>query len=293
LVLAAWPGLASAQEAAAAPTAEETARASCEWNPQWSRFTIGESIATGSMGLGLLLATLALEPPDGATWQGAILLDGPTRGSLRASSASARDTMADVSDVLLYALMAMPVIDAGVAWGVHGSPEVALEMMAMTAQSFALTSLVTQLTKRLVGRERPYGELCDPEDPAEQCAGGSRYESFLSGHTSLAFTSAGLVCAHHESLPLFGGGPADAAACVLAVGAATTVGAMRIGADRHYLSDVMMGAALGLLSGYALPNWLHYDIGDDDPRTGAPEGGRITPMATLGGAGFGYQHVWY
>ena len=55
---------------------------------------------------------------------------------------------------------------------------------------------------------------------------------------------------------------------------------------------VLVGAALGLPSGYALPSFLHYDIGETDPDTGMPEGGRVTPLATPGG-GLAYEHVWY
>jgi hypothetical protein len=274
--------------------AADAATESCAWNPRWSRFTVGESIATGSASLGLLVARLALRSPESARWTAPILLDTPTRNHLRGSTESARDTMADVSDGLLYALLAMPFVDAAIAWGVHGAPEVAAEMTAMNAQSFALTMLVTELTKRLVARRRPFMQSpdCNPDEP-ETCEGGSGNESFMSGHTSMAFTGAGLVCAHHQRLPLYGGGLADPAACAMAIAAATTVGTLRITADRHYLSDVLVGAALGLFSGYALPSFLHYDIGETDPDTGLPEGGRVTPLATPGGGGIAYEHVWY
>lgn len=286
----ATPSTASTQ---AAPSAEQAARSSCDWDPRWSRFTVAESIATGTMAVGILAARLALPEPTVARWQGAILIDEPMRDAFRRPSASGEEVAAEMSDWLLRATIAMPLIDAGVAWAVHGRPGVAAEMLAMSAQSFALTFLVTEVTKRLVARERPYGDQCGVGETSGSCGPGGRYKSFISGHTSTAFTGAGLVCAHHENLPLYGGGPADAAACVTAVGAATAVGMLRIAADRHYFSDVIMGAALGLLSGYALPNWLHYDIGEEDPDTDAPTGGTVTPIATPGGVGFGYQHIWY
>lgn len=285
-------GPAVAQERAE-QGASDAADEGCDWNPRWSRFTIAQSITTGSMGVGILIARLALPEPDEARWSGAILLDDTTRESLRGTTEASRETMAHISDGLLYALLAMPVVDAAIVWAAHSAPEVAAEMMAMNAQSFALTMLVTELTKRLVGRERPYMQGCDPTDPDAACGSERSYESFLSGHTSMAFTSAGLVCAHHQRLPIYGGGIADPAACTVAIAAATTVGTLRITADRHYLSDVVVGAALGLLSGYALPSFLHYDIGETDPDTGMPEGGRVTPLATPGGGGLAYEHVWY
>ena len=283
---------ATAQEQPGTGASEATTE-SCDWNPRWARFTVAESVATGSASVGILVARLALPEPDEARWTGAILLDTPTRDSLRGPTEASRDTMATISDGLLYALLAMPFVDAALVWGVHGAPEVAAEMAAMNAQSFALTMLVTELTKRLVGRERPYGQECPADSTAEECDSERRFESFMSGHTSMAFTGAGLVCAHHQRLPIYGGGVADPAACAMALAAATTVGTLRITADRHYLSDVVVGAALGLLSGYALPSFLHYDIGETDPDTGMPEGGRVTPLATPGGGGLAYEHVWY
>ena len=285
-------GPAVAQEHAATEARADSDE-SCAWNPNWSRFTVAESVATGSMSVGILIARLALPEPDEARWSRAILLDSPTRASLRGSTEASRETMASISDGLLYALIAMPFADAAIVWAAHDAPEVAAEMVAMNAQSFALTMLVTELTKRLVGRERPYMQECDPDDPDAACGTERSYESFLSGHTSMAFTGAGLVCAHHQRLPIYGGGVADPAACAMAIAAATTVGTLRITADRHYLSDVVVGAALGLLSGYALPSFLHYDIGETDPDTGMPEGGRVTPLATPGGGGLAYEHVWY
>lgn len=284
----------SGASSAEAPSPRSAAE-SLSWDERWGRFSIGESLATGSIAAGILAVELALPEPTAANWSGSLLMDDDVRLSLRGSSEGSRDTMDSASDALLGGLILMPMVDAGIALLVHQAPEVALQMMAINAQSFALTVLVTELTKRLVARERPYAQYggCDADEDSGDCASGNRYKSFLSGHTSLAFTGAGLVCAHHENLPLYGGGLADSAACAAAIGAATAVGVLRIGADRHHMSDVLFGAALGLVSGYALPNWLHYDLGEDDPETGEPSGGTITPIATPGGVGFGYQRIWY
>lgn len=275
---------------------EASSTPTCSWDEQWARFTVAESIATASMAAGILVTQLAL-PDTERRLTGGVLLDDGTRDLLRADTLSAQHTMASVSDALLYALMVMPFADAAIAWVAHDAPEVAAEMVAMNTQSMALTFLVTQVTKWAFGRARPYQAAClasAGDDPEAACPDESgHHESFLSGHTSMAFTSAGLICAHHENLPLYGGGAADPAACVMALAAATTVGTLRMTADRHYLSDVIMGAALGLVSGYALPSFLHYDIGETDPRTGRPENGRVAPVITSGGAGFGYEHVWY
>ncbi len=288
------PSAPNASLAAAAVGADGQAdEGSCAWDPRWTRFTVAESIATGSMALGILATHLVMPEPAAPRWQGAVLLDAPTRDLLRPAGVGGQEMAATTSDVFLGVLVAMPILDAGVAWAVHGQPELALQMVAISAQSFAFTFLVTQLTKRLVGRERPYGQRCESGETGGSCDTSDRYQSFLSGHSSTAFTAAGLVCAHHTNMPLYGGGPADMAACTSAVGVATAVAMLRVAGDRHYLSDVLMGAALGLFSGYLLPSFLHYDIGDDDARTGEPAGGTVAPIPTPGGVGFGYQRVWY
>lgn len=81
----------------------------------------------------------------------------------------------------------------------------------------------TELLKLAVGRERPNGQ----DD-----------KSFPSGHTSNAFALAA-VAERHYGWKL--GVPAYLAASL--------VGASRIQQDKHYLSDVVAGAALGYIVG--------------------------------------------
>ena len=85
--------------------------------------------------------------------------------------------------------------------------------------------------------------------------------SFFSGHTSVSFASAGLICLHHEYLPLYGSITADGTACVAAVGVATAVAMMRMRADKHWPSDVITGALLGIGFGYFYPKYVYYETG--------------------------------
>lgn len=71
-------------------------------------------------------------------------------------------------------------------------------------------------------------------------------------------TSAGLICAHHLNVPLYGGGAPDIAACGTAVGLGLATGWMRMTADRHYASDIIVGTVLGFGGGFGLPLLLHY-----------------------------------
>ena len=91
------------------------------------------------------------------------------------------------------------------------------------AQASALTGLITFGFKQGVGRTRP---------------NGSNTLSFPSGHSSAAFTAATIVEHHYGRM-----------ASVAAYATASFVAASRLDANKHYLSDVVAGAAVGYVVG--------------------------------------------
>ena len=209
---------------------------------------------------GGVVGTMLLPEPKQPVWQSGILMDGGARSMLAAGSREGRKTAAIASDwlqrgLLLYPFLVDSLMVAGV---VHGNAEVAFQMSMINLQAVLITQLVTGLTKHLFGRARPDASRCAEGD---SLACGEQNMSFMSGHTSSAFVGAGLICAHHENLSLYGDGAAGAVTCGLALGAAGAVGTLRVMADRHHLSDVLAGAAVGLTAGYLLPNILNYDFG--------------------------------
>lgn len=236
-----------------------TEPSSIQWHDEWPRFRLAEYAATALLAAGSATISLAVPQPS-PSWTGGILIDDPVRDGLRASSRSAREGAATASDVLLYTSLALPVLgDAAIsAWAVHGNRDTALQMALIEAESFSLAFMLQVGTKRLTARERPIMAECR-KDPHYSPACGSNFDgSFYSGHTSTTFTAAGLVCTHHLNLPLWGGGAADTAACVGALTMSTTTGVLRIVSDRHYASDVVVGAGAGLVSGMLVPWLLHY-----------------------------------
>jgi membrane-associated phospholipid phosphatase len=72
----------------------------------------------------------------------------------------------------------------------------------------------------------------------------------------MSFTAAGLSCLHHAELELHGKA-GDTLACAFMLSGATLTGISRVAADRHYLTDVITGAAVGTFSGAVVP-WLMY-----------------------------------
>jgi len=91
-------------------------------------------------------------------------------------------------------------------------------------QSFVTSQLVTEGLKIVTDKERPNGGCC---------------KSFPSGHTSKAFMGASFI---HKRYGLEYG--------ISAYVAATYVGYSRVQADKHYVEDVVAGAAIGILSSF-------------------------------------------
>jgi hypothetical protein len=234
--------------------------AEVEWNPSWPRFRKAEMAFTGGLTL-QVAAAVFFYPTPRRKWEGGILFDDVVREALVFRSRDARKTAAQVSDYLYYGLAVLPMtVDAGiVAAGVHGSGDVAIQMLAMDLESYALAGAIALSAEKL-GRVRPIDHGCQ-KDPnhSPRCGDDAQLNaSFMSGHTTIAFAGAGLTCAHHSNLPLYGGGTADVMACAVALAAAAASGTLRIASDAHYTTDVLLGAGVGLFAGYGLPELLHY-----------------------------------
>ena len=257
------------------------------WNPNWSRFTSTQYALSATMAASLVASSVLLDPVSEPRWQKAVFLDDGARSMLAARNEGGRRIASSASDFLALGLVVYPfAIDTLLVAGVlHGSPDVAMQMGLIGLQAVLLTALVTDLTKELVGRARPDSGRCAA---GEQAACGSNTESFLSGHTSGAFVGAGLICANHQNLALYGDGPAGAIACGTALTAATAVGTLRIVADRHHMTDVLAGAALGLATGYLLPNLTNFDFG----RSREQSTSTVTPMLGKGTLGLTYTRTF-
>lgn len=225
------------------------------WHGEWHRVSIAELIISAAVTarnetLGKLLggpeeATIRFEVP---------VLDHGARDLFRGEQKHTRDAAARLSDLGLRTLVLAPyVIDAGMALTVHRDYDVAAQLALIDFEVLTLAGMTQLLASRVIGRARPYVSACAPGE----CAYGP-YRSFLSGHAMATFTAAGLMCIHHEKLPLFGGGAPDTWACVWALSVASVTSTLRLVADEHWASDVLVGAGLGWIYGYYLPRLLHF-----------------------------------
>ncbi len=265
------------------------------WSPSWRKFALGEYLTTGALLLGTGAIILFGEEGE-PNWRTPILFDETVRDGLRASTDAGRRRAQSISDGFYYGELAYPfVVDVvAVTWLAHGAPEVAGQMALMDSEAFAITGFLSFVSNAAIRRERPYVQECAPSKPDPvfpACDSPGQAESFFSGHTAIAFTGATLSCMHHANLPLYGeSGVGGAVACFSLVAGATTGGMLRIVADKHHATDVVVGSAIGIASGVLVP-WFHYR--DEAPPSGERSGASASlrwlpaPMLSSSGAGVG------
>lgn len=119
------------------------------------------------------------------------------------------------------------------------------------AESFVLTQAMTQMTKKLVSRPRPFVYGLQQGDP--ELNKDDSYLSFYSGHTSAAFA---VSMAYARTYARRHPGGKRALVYGLAIGTATATAAFRIGARKHFPTDALVGAGSGIAIGLMVPG-LH------------------------------------
>ena len=216
------------------------------WN--FKRVHPAEGAAAGA----LAATAIALIPIDPERrWVGANSFEVWFQRRLLAPD-SAQHKYGTASDVLAGVSIGTPVLVdlVGVVLIGDRNRDVGLQMFAIQAQAFAISGFVTNVVK-LSGRARPCAVDGDCASDADA------NESYFSGHASLAFTGAGLTCAQHVHLKLFGRA-GDAAMCAGVLATATVASVFRVVANRHWMTDALTGAGVGLISGWLMPWLMHY-----------------------------------
>jgi hypothetical protein len=218
-------------------------------------------------------------PPDEPRWRGGILFDDVVRGGLRLESSSARRRLRTVGDWPYYLAPALPLVIDPLLVSLlgHGDAKTAANLELMGLEAFSYAGLLSFVSTRLSVRERPDTTECRRLNP-DSASCELDTEAFWSGHTSIVAASAGLVCANHRYLPLWGSPLADASACALAGTGVLVTAVSRLMADRHYASDVLVGMAVGFGLGYGVPVLLHYR------RSATPVSVAVQPDALGAGA---------
>jgi len=255
------PGTAPAPTAPAEPTTPGTTGGPpAPAQPPWPAHGVPpvgtwDIVATGALAAGALTVQFAIPSPTVPKWTDQNGFDTGIRDALRVSGESGRQAMATTSDVLVYALIAAPFLNATLVAGVeHERWDVAWRLMVLDAETILVATTITLSLQKITARERPFAAECrtHPDPQSADCSLGGKYSSFPSGHTTAAFAAVALECFHHGYLDTSHTGW-GAAACPVTVVAAIGTGILRIAADRHWATDIVVGATIGGLVGYAVP----------------------------------------
>jgi membrane-associated phospholipid phosphatase len=229
------------------------------WDPAWPKFRTSEYVLTGVAGIASLGSYFFLSAPSKPRWTGGILLDNTLRDELRLRSPALRDAARSASNVTAITTAVVAVgVDSLLVPLLRDKPDVAMQLTLMDAESFAISTLITTTMFQTIGRGRPSYEDCQRDPSFDPLCNSGNTASFPSGHTNAAFTAAGLSCAHHLHLALYGTPWADTLTCAGEIALAGATGGLRVLGDRHYATDVWAGAIIGFAVGYGMPTLLHY-----------------------------------
>lgn len=257
---------------AAEPARVDTRASTVAWQHGWDRFTPAEGAFTALANIGTLITDEKLPDYRSPHLDFEVPLLDPAGRALRARTPEHQHTWAQLSDIGFRSSVLIPyIVDAGVvALGIHHNVDVAAQLFLIDFEAFSFAGLAQHFISRVTSRPRPFVQDCknDGKSTSYTCGIDTRdNRSLYGGHSSAAFTAAGLTCLHHQHLPLWGGGAADTWACVWAMSYASLVSMARVFADEHYMSDTIVGAGTGWFFGYLLPQWLHYGTASSKPKS--------------------------
>lgn len=175
------------------------------------------------------------------------------------------------SDLAIYPLLALPMA-VSVLESSRGRQEWegALADAVVYGEALVISSGLDLMVRSLQVHARPL--VYDSKVPAKERLSAEASGSFYSGHANGAFLSAtyfaytySLRNPDSELKPWIWAGT---------MGAASLVAGLRIAAGKHYLSDILVGAAAGTGFGLLFP-WLHRrDRGSATPEVGMQSMGR-------------------
>lgn len=118
----------------------------------------------------------------------------------------------------------------------------------MMAETYLLTAGITNLTKELVQRKRPF--LYNPDVPLSEKLKADATSSFFSGHTSMTAASCFLTASMWSNQLK---GNEQAAIWTSAAVIPAVVGFLRWKGGKHYWTDIITGYAVGAAIGILIP----------------------------------------
>jgi membrane-associated phospholipid phosphatase len=175
-----------------------------------------------------------------------------------------QDVSSVAGNVNEKSLFATGLVTYGVAKLVH-APRTTTDIAWHTTESIFIASATSTVIRGVLGRSRPF--VTADSDAYDYKPGKGfgelRYRAYPSIHAASAFAAAASLTAEtaqHSRRAAWVVGP-------LAYSLAALPGLARMYEDKHWASDVLMGAALGAVSGWATVRYHHHRPGNKLDRT--------------------------
>jgi membrane-associated phospholipid phosphatase len=171
------------------------------------------------------------------------LLDRDIRSGLADAQNGTLETITDVGNAA-----SNPIVHIGVAAALYGAgavtdqPEV-MQLGQELVEALLLADGTSYLLKEAIGRGRPHTGTSNSRYRPFQFRDG--YGSLPSMHTASSFAIAHVLASRTESLPVK----------ILCYTAATFAGFSRLYQEKHWATDVLLGAAIGELAGDAVTRY--------------------------------------
>ncbi|MFH1831131.1 MAG: phosphatase PAP2 family protein [Pseudomonadota bacterium] len=222
----------------------------------------------------ITMAAMGQMAPAGCRWCDVNAFDKWGHDNIRWSNTGSANRAVHITGFALAPLAAFGLD----AFAAHQSGNISnfLTDALIIAEASTLAAFTGQIVKIASGRQRPYAHF----------GGGSQSPSdnisFYSGHTTLAFAlavSSGTVASMrgYSLAPwIWGAG----------LGIAATTGYLSIASDRHYLTDVIAGAAIGSAFGFGIPYLFHR------PRARNPKTPLVSVQPAHGGGLITIAGMW-
>lgn len=195
---------------------------------------IDEKVKWGVAGVsaGVMAAGLLLPTPTTAEWEGFDIEGQGDTWLAKWAKEGKGPTIDQYQAFSNYGLTALAAGTSGyyVGQAVDGSKAGLRRLEGYVSAQVGSLGLV-DLSKKLIARKRP---------------DGSEFVSCPSGHTAESFTNA--VYLSNDLIHTYGANPATVTLAAVTIGMAAAVGVGRIGGNKHYSSDVLIGGSIGTAS---------------------------------------------
>ena len=166
-------------------------------------------------------------------------LDEEIRDAFEDNRSSTTDDLSNIFEPFGNGAITIPALAGFYIFGHFDENDKAKRTALIATESFLITGLYTTILKGTFGRHRP-----STGDSSTTFDGFTTdHNSFPSGHTSTAFAIATVFANEYEEVPYIK---------PISYGLATLTGLSRMNDEKHWASDVFLGAALGYFTSKTL-----------------------------------------